>query len=153
MESEATTLAIQAWHVWAAGAILLLISELLTPGGFLLASLAIGALASSLCAALDWGLNAQIIVFVVASLLVYYTIRPIYLKALSKQRDNRPIGAEAYIGKVGRITEAAEAGASGRMELGGESWKARDEAGHALQAGSQVKVIALDGLTLIVSQI
>lgn len=151
-EGQGFSLLTEAWHGWVAGAILLFISELLTPGGFLLASLGIGASATALLAAFGLGINAQIACFALCSLLVYFGVRPFYLKSLQRGRDDRVTGAEAYIGREGRVTEAIPAKGLGRIDLGGESWKARSQEGLSLDPGQPVRVTAMEGLTLVVTQ-
>lgn len=137
-----------AWQIWLAGAILLLISEILTPGGFLLASLGVGALLTAFAARLGLGLNGQIAVFALVSLGIFFALKPVVRRWIHHDGEGTPTGADAYVGREARVIEAIdnEAG-SGRVKIGGETWNARSAAGVALPAGTAVTVERRDGLT------
>lgn len=138
-----------AWQIWIAGAILLLISEILTPGGFLLASLGVGALLTALAARLGVGLNGQIAVFALASLAIFFSLKPLVRRWIHRDGEGVATGAEAYIGREARVLEAVDNGAGrGRVQIGGETWTARSAGGEPLSGGTAVTVERRDGLTL-----
>ena len=65
-------------------------------------------------------------------------------------RRRRPeAGAEALVGTVARVVETCRP--DGRVRVRGELWAARCAAG--ADAGEDVRVLALDGLTLVVERI
>src|SRR4030095_13837706 len=68
--------------------------------------------------------------------------------ALQSQRLRPVTGADALIGLYGRARTAVVPGGDGQIDLRGEIWKA--ESAVSLAAGTAVRVIAVNGLTLSV---
>lgn len=62
------------------------------------------------------------------------------------QRRRAAVGAEALVGAIAKA--ATDCMPVGQVRIHGELWRARCEAGAA--AGEVVRVVAVDGLTLIV---
>jgi len=63
-------------------------------------------------------------------------------------RRRRPtVGAEAFVGRVAEVVEPLRPG--GRVRIDGELWNARCKDGEA-RVGDSVRVIRVDGLTLLV---
>ena len=61
-------------------------------------------------------------------------------------------GADAYVGKQGRITEKVNTQAgTGRIQIGGENWKAVSDVGIIIEEDSQATVIRIEGAKAIVS--
>lgn len=71
------------WVIWFVVALILLIAELFTPG-FLLASFSVGCFFSGAVALLGAGIILQLIVFIIITIIVFFTIRPLALKHLNK---------------------------------------------------------------------
>ena len=65
------------------------------------------------------------------------------------RRRRVQVGAETLIGAVGRVTSACCP--DGQMRLRGEIWGARCERG--AEPGETVRVVRLDGLTLVVEPV
>lgn len=62
-------------------------------------------------------------------------------------RRGRPkVGAESLVGARAEVVEACLP--TGRVRVGGELWRARCDEG--VPAGAQVRVLAVEGLTLVV---
>ncbi len=68
--------------------------------------------------------------------------------ALAAQRRAPVTGAEGMIGLEGRARDSLEPGAAGYVDIRGEMWRASSS--HAVAVGDAVRVVELDGLTLIV---
>jgi membrane-bound serine protease (ClpP class) len=68
--------------------------------------------------------------------------------ALRAQRLAPVTGAEGMVGLEGRAREALEPGAAGYVDVHGEMWRASSAT--PVPAGSSVRVVAVNGLTLIV---
>ena len=68
--------------------------------------------------------------------------------ALKAQRLKPVSGAEAMIGIEGRARDTLEPGGSGYVDVHGEMWRALARA--AVPAGGPVRVVGMNGLTLIV---
>jgi membrane protein implicated in regulation of membrane protease activity len=63
-------------------------------------------------------------------------------------RRRPEVGAEALVGKVGRVVD--ECTPEGRVRVQGELWSARCPGG--AEQGAAVRVLALEGLTLLVER-
>lgn len=68
---------------------------------------------------------------------------------LGLQEPPRPPGAE-LIGKRGTVAQDSSYGAGARVEHQGTTWGAHDAAGKALSVGQEVRVVKVNGLTLVV---
>ncbi len=68
--------------------------------------------------------------------------------ALQSQRQRPVMGADALIGLYGRARTAIVPGAVGQIDVRGEIWRA--ESPVALESGTTVRVLAINGLTLMV---
>ncbi len=74
------------------------------------------------------------------------------VKAYAAQRDRPKTGAEGLIGKTAIVKEAFDANSSGSVFIQGEWWNATTSSG-AFQSGDQVRVLSMDGFTLLVEAI
>ena len=68
--------------------------------------------------------------------------------ALQSQRQRPVTGADALIGLQGRARTPVVPGADGQIDIRGEIWRA--ESAVALEPGTAVRVLAVNGLTLMV---
>jgi membrane-bound serine protease (ClpP class) len=68
--------------------------------------------------------------------------------ALQSQRQRPVTGADALIGLQGRARTPVVPGADGQIDIRGEIWRA--ESAVALEPGASVRVLAVNGLTLMV---
>jgi membrane-bound serine protease (ClpP class) len=60
------------------------------------------------------------------------------------------VGRE-YVGKTGTVVEVGTEGALDlRVELSGTTWRALDSSGATLSVGDAVRIVRMEGLTLIV---
>jgi membrane-bound serine protease (ClpP class) len=82
-------------------------------------------------------------IFTAALFLVVLTF------AIRAQRRPHAVGAEALLGRVGKVRETLKP--SGTVLVGGELWSAdAEDVDSAVEVGSSVEVIAVDGLRLTV---
>lgn len=92
-------------------------------------------------------LAAQLVAFLVVSILALLSIRPLAKKGL--QPKPVPTNADANIGKQCRVIIGIEPGKIGRVELEGLGWAARSD--DFLPIGATCTVHAIDGVKLVVS--
>ena len=137
--------------LWAIVAALMFAGELLTVSFFLL-FFAIGAAASLIMALVGLGLGAQIVGFIVASVLSMVVLRPALLNRLALAGSEPYKGPGRIEGKNGVVTDAIEPGENGMVKIGnGEFWTARTlYTGGRIESGSRVRVLDTDGLTAFV---
>lgn len=135
---------------WAALAALAFVGELLSVS-FFLVFFSFGALAALILALFGFGLVAQAVAFVVASIASALVLRPTLLNRLAVGGEDyrRRPGVE---GSTGVVTEAIEPGGKGTVRIGsGEFWSARSMFGERrIEPGVRVRVLDTDGLTALV---
>ena len=134
-----------AW--WMVAGLGLCAAEMLVPGVFLLPIGAAALLAGGATALLALGGTAQVVVFVALMAA---------LVAIAAWRTRRPqpdvLNAPAA-GLVGAVCRAVQfEGGEGRVSLGDGMWPARLASGDAPAPGSLLRVVGLDGTTLLVAQ-
>jgi membrane-bound serine protease (ClpP class) len=70
--------------------------------------------------------------------------------ALAAQRRPAVTGAAGMIGEIGRALTVIDPALGGRVFTHGEIWQARAE--EAIPEGARLRVVGVDGLTLVVSK-
>ena len=105
-------------------AIVLLIAEIMTPGGFVLACLGISCLASGFISYLGFGVPTQLLIFSLASLALFFGIRPLFSKYFLQSAGKIKTNMDALVEKIGMVSERIDpATGKGRVRVGGEDWK------------------------------
>jgi membrane protein implicated in regulation of membrane protease activity len=113
-----------AWHIWIILAIILCILEILIPA-FVLASLGVGCLAATVAAVLHFGINIQLVAFIVGTLGAFFGVRPFFTRYCYKASPGVKTNVDALIGKIGRVTEDINDELNtGRVLVGGDDWRA-----------------------------
>lgn len=137
------------WHWWAGVAILLLIAEIFVPG-FWLFCISMGCLAGSAAAALNAGPTVQLITCAIASLVSFFTVRPVLVKRMFKDNGVRT-NVDALVGQRGKVTQDFDPGLRlGRVAVVGDDWRAECTSDRSLRVGDLVEVVRVDSNTLIV---
>ena len=98
---------LEGWHVWVIFGIGLFILEMIIPG-FLVACFGVGCLASALVAALDGSFSWQLVAFAVGTLIVYFTIRPLFLKHFYSKTGQVRTNVHALVGQAGVVIHALD---------------------------------------------
>ena len=137
------------WWIWIVLGLVLLLGELVTPGGFYIlffgvAAITVGILAGFNIAGPLW---FQVIVFSVLSLITLWLFRERLL--LSTQQDS-PDQVDSLIGETAVITEEIPSKGIGKAEMRGTSWSARNIGETSLARGERCKVERVEGLTIYV---
>ena len=91
------------------------------------------------------GLEAQFLVFSALSVSAFFLRR-----RLLKPTDAEPAGSESLVGELGLATSTILPATPGNAEFRGSSWPARSATGHAIEAGTVVRVVRMEGITLFV---
>jgi membrane protein implicated in regulation of membrane protease activity len=139
-----------AWVIWVIAACVFGAGEIATTS-FFLGPFAVGAVVAALLAALGvgWALSAG--VFLLVSILVLLTLRPIARRHLRSGPLLRT-GTAALVGKTGIVLErVANDESVGSVRLEGEVWTARAfDDDRVIDAGEKVHVIEIRGATAMV---
>ncbi len=137
------------WN-WVAIGLVLLVMEIAIPGVFLLwfgmGAIVVGALSIMFNNAAFWPWEAQIVVFLILSLVLAY-----FGKRLMDKGDvtDEPLlnkRSEQMIGRTATLAEPISEG-YGRIRLGDTLWRVK---GPDMAIGARVKVAAVDGGELVV---
>lgn len=135
--------------VWFVIAIALLITEALTVG-LTTIWFAIGAFAALICALFDFSTILQVIVFLAVSLFLLIFTRKIFVEKL--KAGSQKTNVDALIGEKGLTISSIKPYAVGQVKIEGQVWSAVSEEQDAeIEANTLVKVLAVEGVKLIVS--
>ena len=139
------------WVIWLIAACVLGVGEM-HQGGFYLAPFAAGAALAAVVGLLGVGALLSAIVFVVASGIVFATLRPVAQRHRRLPPSIRT-GAAALVGRPAIVLEriANEEGVGCVKIDGGEVWTARSYDEHeVIPAGERVEVVEIRGATALV---
>jgi membrane protein implicated in regulation of membrane protease activity len=139
------------WVIWLIAACILGVGEM-HQGGFYLAPFAFGALLAAVAALVGLGAGISAVVFVLASTLVFGTLRPVARRHRRLPPAIRT-GAAALIGRHATVLERiANSEGVGCVRIdGGEVWTARTFDDHeVIDAGERVEVVDIKGATALV---
>ncbi len=139
-----------AWIAWLVLAALLGFGEM-HQGAFYLAPFALGAALAALLSVVGAGAGVSAIAFLVASGIVFTTLRPL----ASRHRRLPPAirtGAAALVGKRAIVIERiANDEGVGCVKIDGEVWTARSyDEDEIINAGERVEVVEIRGATALV---
>lgn len=139
---------IEMWWIWMAIAAVLLIAEILTAGFFLL-WFSIGAAAAGILSMLGVGRPAQLIIFILASSILFVFGR----RFAERVTENQPpgIGADRFIEQNGVVVEDIDnKTGKGRIRVGSDEWRALSDNGEIIKKDTIVQVLRIDGTKTVV---
>lgn len=139
-----------AWILWLVAACGLGVAEM-HQGGFYLAPFAAGAALAGVVSLLGVGVPLAIVVFLVASGIVFATLRPVARRHRSLPPSIRT-GAAALIGRRAIVLERiANDEGVGCVKIDGEVWTARSfDEDQVFDPGERVEVVEIRGATALV---
>ena len=135
------------WWYWIFLGLALAGAEMLSPGGFYLlffgiASIIVGALAGMEVVTTEW---LQWLLFSGLAVLSLLLLRG----PLLRMTQNQPAQEmDSMIGETAVLTEDLQPGHTGKAELRGSTWSARNVGTSSLSTGQRVTVKKVEGLTL-----
>ena len=140
------------WVLWLIAAVVFGVGEIATLS-FFLAPFAGGALVAAIVAALGVGAIASWAVFLIVSLTLLATLRPI-ARAHMRQAPRLRTGTAALVGSTGMVLERiANDEGVGCVRIGGEIWTARSyDDDDVIEAGKRVHVVEIRGATALVTE-
>ena len=137
------------WWIWILLGLMLLLAEIVTPGGFYfiffgIAALAVGVLAGFNAAGPVW---FQFILFSILSVVTLWLFRE---KLLQLSVGSPAQNVDSLIGETAVAVDEIAINAIGKAEMRGSSWNARNVGDKPLKHGERAKVERVDGLMLLV---
>ena len=137
------------WWYWIVFGLALLAAEMTTPGGFYilffgLSALLVGTMAGLGIVDLDWLQWLLFSVIAIGSLLVFRGP----LMARMSRGHQAQANVDSMVGEVAIPLEPLASGATGKAELRGTTWTAKNVGPTDLRKDQRGKVKNVDGLTL-----
>ena len=127
-----------AWQVWAILGVILCILEIFTAGFYLMA-IGIGCFLAALVA-LVFGINSQIIVFVIGSIAAFFLSK----KVIYSKKAAEKFGTEHLVGQTGQAVGEITVD-QGHVKVGGEMWPARVDGDEVIADTTHVEIYAFEG--------
>jgi membrane protein implicated in regulation of membrane protease activity len=135
-----------SWWIWVLVAFVLLTIEFFSTtmhiGFFAVGAFLVAILVGFGAGIPLWG---QLLIFAITSVVALVFIRPVLVRKLGLSRT--PV-IDTMIGEEAVVTAEIAAGATGKAELRGSSWNARNVGETTLAAGQRCTVERIDGLLL-----
>ncbi|MBF0224345.1 MAG: NfeD family protein [Desulfobacterales bacterium] len=142
----------QEWQAWITLGIILVIVEIFTPG-FVLASFGVACMAAGIIASIGFSFNIQLIFFSIITLLIFFTIRPLFNRFFYKNSKMKPTGVDALLSKKALVIEKINNVENrGRIKIGGETWRALSETEKIIDIGALVIIKKIEGTTAFVEK-
>lgn len=135
------------WH-WLVLGLLLGAAEVATAGGFVVIFFGIGAVIVGVLAALGIAgpMWMQVLLFSVCSVGSLLMFRSRWLRAM--QRGPASPEVDTLVGELGTASEPIGVGQTGKVEVRGTAWSARNVATVACERGARCRVVRVEGLRL-----
>ena len=112
---------------------------------------AAGSLAALAVSLLGGALWLQVLVFFVVSIVLFSLLWTLAKKHLKP--NIVATNTDALVGKLCKVTEDIDPLEGGRVKVGDVTWSARCEGGKLISAGSQVKILKIQGAKVIVEEV
>ena len=137
------------WWVWILLGLVLLLAELVTPGGFYILFFGLGAIAVGLLSAFGAAgpILFQIVLFSLISVFSLWFFRE---KLLELTRGPSTDRVDTYIGETAVVLDDISVNGMGKAEMRGTPWNTRNVSGRPLARGERCKVERVEGLTIFV---
>jgi hypothetical protein len=137
------------WWIWMLLGLLLLLAELVTPGGFYFIFFGVGAVVVGILAGLDAGGPAwfQFLLFSILSLVSLWLFRGKLLQLTEGAPDRN---VDSLIGETAVASDEIPVHGIGKVEMRGTAWNARNVGDRPLKHGERAKVERVEGLMLFV---
>ncbi|MBO7052329.1 MAG: NfeD family protein [Prevotella sp.] len=136
------------WLLWLIVSLTCLVIEL-SSGDFYFICFSLGALVSIIFAACDAPFIAQLLSWVIASVLCLVFVRPSLVKRLHNRKE-RKSNADALIGRSGKVTTTIPADGYGYVQIDGDQWRSLSADGTEIPVGTIVSVVSRDSIILTV---
>lgn len=126
---------------------------MITPG-FVLANVALAALAAAIVADVGGSLPWQLITFVVVGLVSFVTVRPYLRRPRASTLEQQPSEVDAMLGRVVVVTEMITSdGTQGKVQVDGQSWRALSLRATEIHPSTRVRICGYESSVLVVEEV
>ena len=112
---------------------------------------AVGSLSAMIVSLLGAEVWLQVLVFFTVSIVLLIALWPLARKHLKPKLV--ATNADALVNQICMVVEDIDPVEGGRIKLGDVTWSARAETGARIPAGSQVKILRIQGVKVFVEQV
>ena len=112
---------------------------------------AVGSLSAMIVSLLGAEVWLQVLVFFTVSIVLLIALWPLARKHLKPKLV--ATNADALVNQICVVVEDIDPVEGGRIKLGDVTWSARAETGARIPAGSQVKILRIQGVKVFVEQV
>lgn len=139
------------WQIWLILAGIFFIGEIATTG-FLVFWFGVGALLAMASSFFTSSIILQTVIFIISSTILILVTKPFVKKFVDIKTTNT--NAYSIIGKNALvIKEIDPIHSTGQIKVDGEVWSAENQNSEVIPKGSEVKVIAIEGVKAIVKAV
>jgi membrane protein implicated in regulation of membrane protease activity len=137
------------WWIWILLGLVLLLAELVTPGGFYILFFGLGGIAVGLLSVFEAAGPSwfHIVLFSIISVFSLWFFRE---KLLELTRGPSMDRVDTYIGETAVVLDDISVNGIGKAEMRGTPWNTRNVSGRPLARGERCKVERVEGLTIFV---
>lgn len=141
------------WWIWIIVGFILLIGEIITPGGFYIIFFGVGALIVGvlLLTGLPVSFALQMVIFTIVSIVFLLLFNKPLRRKFAKSENSEKV--DNIPGETVIAMEEIPPGGFGKVELRGAPWNAYNHTDSPLAKGQRCKVESMDGLTLNIKSV
>jgi membrane protein implicated in regulation of membrane protease activity len=144
-------LTLDSTFVWIGIAVIFAIIEAVTLG-LTTIWFTIGSIVAALVSYVGGGITAQVIAFLIVSIILLYFTKPIAEKKL--KIGHTKTNVDALIGQIAVVTEDINPHSTGLVKADSQIWTAiADKRDQRLEKGTEVKILKVEGVKLIVTSV
>ena len=134
--------------IWIIIGFVFFLLEFVLPG-LILFFFAVGAwIVAILCLFIDLSVNAQLIIFLISSVLSILLLRKWFSKILWKRKHSSELLEDEFLGKTAKADTAISPGENGKVDFKGTTWPAASE--DIIEKGENVIIIGNESILLFV---
>ena len=139
-----------SWTFWILFGLALLVFEILTPGGFFTVFFGLSAFVLAALARFDVieSGTGQWLLFAVLGTVFVVAFRPWIRRRFESQLPK----VDQLVGQTAIALEGLGADGRGKVELRGSAWNAHYPGSGAILKGDRLRVVKVDGLSLVVEK-
>jgi|TARA_B100000959_G_C14586569_1_gene462192 membrane protein implicated in regulation of membrane protease activity len=141
----------KGWLIWIIIGAIFIVAEIFSVS-FFAGPIGLACLVAALINYADASATWQLVGFSATSVGLLLAVRPIWKRMMANRADQEVSGIDTYVGRQGKITETVDTQAeTGRIKIGGESWRAVPDKSIIIEEGTMATVIRIEGSKAVVS--
>lgn len=109
-----------------------------------------GALIAMLVEILGYDIWAQVVGFIIASVLTFLLFKPSLMKHIKSPKIKT--NADSLVGEIGKVIEEITPVTVGLVKVNGQVWTAKSMEEVFLKEGTVVEIVSIEGVKLIVKE-